>query len=115
MILALLFNINHYREPGRLRLRRRRLFRGGLGVIDLLRYKLAVVLSSRLAHIGVAVMVSESSLRRFIRPSAAGAPLGKYTVIESAALTFRGLTDADKSALAFTFARGRSVSEIETP
>lgn len=116
MILALLFNINHTANPAAYAFAAAAFFVAIWGVIDLLRYKPAVVLSSRLAHIGVAVMVLgivASSLHSTVAQREL--PLGKYTVIESAALTFRGLTDADKSALAFTFARGRSVSEIETP
>ncbi|HSV95978.1 MAG TPA: cytochrome c biogenesis protein CcsA [Spirochaetota bacterium] len=116
VVLALLFNINHTAKAAAYAFSAAAFFVAILGVVDLLRLKPAAVLSSRLAHIGVAVMVLgiiASSLHSTTEHREL--PLGKYTVIESTALTFRGLTDAEKSALAFTFARGRSVSEIETP
>jgi cytochrome c-type biogenesis protein CcmF len=116
VVLALLFNVNHTAKPAAYAFSAAAFFVAVWGVMDLLTFKPAAVLSSRLAHIGVAVMVLgivASSLHS--QTEHRELPLGKYTVIESAALTFRGLTGAEKSALAFTFARGRSVKEIETP
>jgi cytochrome c-type biogenesis protein CcmF len=116
VIMALLFNINHTSSPAAYAFSAAALFVAVWGIIDLLKYKPAFVLPSRLAHIGVAVMVLgivSSSLHSTTEHREL--PLGKHTVIGEAALTFRGITDAEKSALAFTFARGRSVSEIETP
>ena len=116
LLLALLFNINHTANPAAYAFSAAAFFVAIRGIVDLLKYKPAAVLSSRLAHIGVAVMVLgiiASSLHSTTKHREL--PLGKYTVVQSAALTFRGRTAAEKPALAFTFARGRSVSEIETP
>ena len=116
VIMAVLFNINHSSAPIAYVFSAAAIFVALWGIFDLLKYRPAVVLPSRLAHIGVAVLalgIVSSSLHS--TEEQLELPLGRHTVVGDSALTFRGITDSGKSALAFTFARGRSVSEIQTP
>ncbi len=87
-----------------------------LNIIDLLKYRPAAVLASRLAHLGVGIMVlgfitstlhSSTHQKKLV--------LNRADTIDGITLTFRGITEEEKPALKYTLGLGRDMLDIQTP
>jgi cytochrome c-type biogenesis protein CcmF len=85
-------------------------------IADLIRYRTTAVLSSRLAHIGVALLVigiitsnlHSSSVQRQLTQD-------REEKIERISLIFKGISESQKPSLRYTLKSDNAVTDIETP
>ena len=116
LFMGTVFNLNHTAHPVAYVFSFLALAVIITGIIDLLRFSAPAVLASRMAHLGVAVMVLG-----FITSSLHSTTEQKKLVMNRAeslrfiTLTFKGATDTEKSSLRYLLQRGRSMDNIETP
>ena len=116
VVFGVLFNVLHTRNIFAYFFIILALFVSIRSIVDLIRHKTVAVLSSRLAHIGVALLVigiitsnlHSSSVQRQLTQ-------GREERIDRISLTFRGIKKSEKSSLRYTLSVDNNATDIETP
>jgi len=116
ILLGILFNLQHTGRIVAYVFTVLAIFHIIQNIASLVTGKSQVISASRIAHMGVALLVigiiasnlhSHSVQKELVQ--------NRETKIDSMLLTFRGITDKKRSDLVFTYKHGRTVEEIKTP
>ncbi len=116
IVFGIIFNILHTKNVFAYVFTILALFVSLRGIVDLIKYRKATVLSSRLSHIGVALLVigiitsnlHSTSLQRQLTQD-------EEEKIGDISLTFKGITESKKTSLKYTLRVDNAVSDISTP